>query len=74
MTVFSPGRVVPALVVGVAAYLVVRALLDFENNADPDSVSEVVNEARERIARETRIPSDASIGALGELARVTHQS
>ena len=74
MTMFSPGRLVPVLFVGVAAYMIVRAILDSDDGTDADSLPEVVKEARERVIEAPRVPSEAGIGALGELARVVNES
>lgn len=69
LAVFTLRRIVQMLTVGAGLYAVMRIVDDA--GAESDRLRELVDDARERVGQETRVPSAAGIGALGEIARVT---
>jgi hypothetical protein len=69
LAVFTLSRIVQMLTVGAGLYAVMRIVDDA--GAESDRLRELVDDARERVGQETRVPSAAGIGALGEIARVT---
>ena len=64
-----PG-IVSAILVGVAAYAITRAILSQDDSSEATSLPQVLKDARQRVTQEHHVPSDAAMGALGEIARL----